>query len=459
MKTNFDFDEFIKNFYNNKELDGFILRVRANNDKDKNDTDEDKASNIAYYNGIKAFDVVNDGGKAKLEFPVNVYKCNTTDVRKKENEELEEYKESKISLMDGLLEFTSFSFNGISYCLNENSTNKDKYEKVRNDFELFVKERYNIGCSFSIKENKETKYIIKFDQPISEPRDIVTIQCKYIELFKYKSRFDTITKDDKFDISIDFDKGIKFSDFISHIKMGISNYKSSDKLEKKYQHYFMLKANESKALFPREDDEVVVHFEQEYGIINKNPIIGKKNEKDYKTGRIDCIFYKYKMTKEKIFNVSDIYLVEIKVDDSVILGNNGVMTHLEDIKAFLDYKEDETPKKYDITTLTERIDYRNKALYDCKCTNFNDTKVHFYTVIGFTNEDDKKEVKEQIKCLVDFDYVKGLYKRNENLYSVAPDKSKCDIKFFFEKTLFNLESKEISTDFEDVTEELAPGFI
>ena len=59
MKTEFDFEEFIKGFYSNEVLKGFILRVRDSNDKDKDDAEEDKESNIAYYNGIKAFDVIN----------------------------------------------------------------------------------------------------------------------------------------------------------------------------------------------------------------------------------------------------------------------------------------------------------------------------------------------------------------------------------------------------------------
>ena len=89
---NIAFDDFLKNFYNYPELKGFVLRIRDSKDKDKGDSN----SNIAYYEGLKAFDIIKtDDGKVQLKFPTNVYKCNTTDVRKikkeKSSEKIKEY--------------------------------------------------------------------------------------------------------------------------------------------------------------------------------------------------------------------------------------------------------------------------------------------------------------------------------------------------------------------------------
>lgn len=477
MITEFDFDEFIRDFYKKDELKKFILRVRDNNDKNNNEKEEDKASNIAYYDGIKAFDVKKYYKKAKLEFPVNVYKCNTTDVRKNEEAgQIKEYKENKINLMNEMSKISTFIFKKITFEINKKSKNIDEYDKNMKKFKEFVETR---GYTFQIPKidlEQEKKYTIEFSPiiesntivNINEPKDIVEMQCEYIKLLKLKNNDQTITKSDKFFITIEYNKNVEFSTFIKIITTGISNYKTLEKLEKKYQHYFMLNANGSKTLFPRKDGEIVTHFEQEYGIINHNPIIGEieeKNEKGYKTGRVDCIFYKYKPITEKIFNVSDIYLIEIKVDNTVILGKNGVMTHLEDIKAFLDYKKDDNPPKYDIETLKERIKYRNNVLFGSEETEFNEIKIHFYTVVGFTKEQERKTVSDNIKGLCKEDFVKTQYKKlvevqkNVTLYSIAPDKSQCDIKFFFEKPLFEPKSGKISADFEDVTKELTPYFI
>lgn len=234
-------------------------------------------------------------------------------------------------------------------------------------------------------------------------------------------------------------------------------YKKSKKLEKEYQHSFMLQAHEMKDLFQIKNGEYVDYFEQEYGIYNPavcgTEFLSAKEKKD-KTGRIDCIVYKYKeKNKERI--ITDIYMIELKVNSDVVLGDNGIMTHLDDINAFLKFKGKSNKKYqyYDFATLKKRIMARIEILSKGSIhASYSDNLInHFYTIIGYTDESEKEEIIKMTRklCKADEvnklisdgyrnDYRKKTYKlnkrfRNNTIDSIMP--KNCEIRFFIEKNI------------------------
>ena len=97
MKINYNISNFRKEF--DKNFPGFYLRIR----EDSND--------IAYYNGLKAFEIVKESNDMlNIFFPINAYKCNPTNVKnnKNINEELK-------TLLLPMTSFFDFSMSKISF--------------------------------------------------------------------------------------------------------------------------------------------------------------------------------------------------------------------------------------------------------------------------------------------------------------------------------------------------------
>ena len=205
-----------------------------------------------------------------------------------------------------------------------------------------------------------------------------------------------------------------------------------------------------------------------------NPkVYGLDNLKDEKakakTGRIDCIVYKYKTGNNNERLISDIYMIELKVNCDIILGDNGVMTHLEDINAFLnlDGKCIKTYQYYDYDTLEKRINDRIEILDGGKA-NFKNVSKHFYTIIGYTAKKEITIIKEMLKNLTSIGGVNKMindgikdgsskFKLNKTFKGTTLGKLRenikdCDIKFFLESNTFT--GNNIGKDFEDITEEL-----
>ncbi len=377
-----------------------------------------------------------------------------------------------------------------------NSHNRDKNTKnLTNNsiFKITNNKNNNIIDSISSKAecydicqefSDQVEFTLKFTPKLttrdeernSTPKDIIALQCWFLR----KARDMGVTSGVEFTVNSyyrgRYDTEKSLQRFSENTKNAIEKYKftSCRKLEKSYQHFFMLRAHEMNDLFEIQKDEKIDYFEQEYGIYNPK-VYGsehfKKDKKTDKTGRIDCIVYKYKLDGKKRL-ISDLYMIELKVNCDVILGDNGVMTHLEDICAFLNY---EGNVKYRYSTLEKRINDRIKILSGGKEeARFENVAKHFYTVIGYTNENesekeiimgmlkklnDKDTVDEMIKC----GYPKTVDGKTKKFYlnkrfkgitlrDLKQNINKCDIKFFLEKNIFN--EKNIGVDFDDITKEL-----
>ena len=418
--SEWNYEKFRKYFYDSEKNNGMckdlILRIRKENDGD----------NIVYYNGNKAFNIYKSG----IKLPINVYKCNSREINKVKNDpqKIKEYQNKMIKKCKNMKGYFDFSMQKITFSRASNyneklfKANLKKFENECESNETFER----IGNS------------IIFDNKITDIKKIIKLQYYFLDYF---SCSESLLKEIKFDYKAEYKKETNKANLeklIKKVKDKIDKYEGGEELEKKYQHQFMLHANKS-SIFEIKDGETVEHFEQEYGIINK-----KRN----KEGRIDCIFYKYKNEEELV--VTDIYLIELKVNDTVILGDNGVMTHLDDIKAFLDFEDKGKYQKYDLETLKKRIQNRIRILHD-KESSVEAPKIHFYTIIGFKAdeknklEDIKERVISDIEGLCNKAQVKewindkllDKYFEGKTLLDVVPSSNKCDVKFFFDNNNFD----------------------
>lgn len=508
MIIDINYEEFLRNFYSNdglyKNFNDFILRLRKPSEKNEN---------IAYYNGLKAFSVKKTShNEVLLDFPRNVYKINKSDIKHAKDLEIEASMERKLEayykrikeICSNMETIFDFKMQTIKFKLN-NTTKEDLTNEIL-WFQTKINKyahKYHFNPNFSQDYFPNGKAVFKFPEAITNPNAIIMVQYYFVLYFGYANCRLTKNKDDVTTISygnkslikeIDFaDYSVKYNPakvssltrkiakngtdttplniFIKGIKKAIDDYSASEKVEKKYQHEFMLHAQDSN-IFSKSPDEHVAHFEQEYGIIN---IRSKNGVTKEKRGRIDCIFYKYKESNSKI-NITDIFLIEIKVDSKVVLKDNGVITHLDDIKAFLKFKNNRY-SSYELPTLKDRIIYRLAFLKNIpeSSITISNCKMHFYTVFGFHEDSERIKTTEQIKGLCDIKTLKAWcnkeyrkqnkiatsesvdpYFEDTNLYKVAPSKKDCEIRFFYEKENY---TKEISNEFKDVTKEVAPEFL
>ena len=248
-------------------------------------------------------------------------------------------------------------------------------------------------------------------------------------------------------------KNDKIDVILNELYKNVSIYENKVKyeLEKNYQYQFMLsdiikkklkysilKENNKNLNYKNIDKncyESMYPFEQEYFILNKD-------------GRIDSIFLDIKENGH-----ADLYMIELKVDYSVIGGDNGVHKHLKDISEFT---KNQTKLKQDFLEL---IKYRRKILNEKEISSID--KINFFTIIGVTSEESCEVVKKILEKFSSndktyFDYGnldKSIFEIPENYSSLKTyiDKVKqnnCDVKFFID----NWKNKEIhDEELEDIT--------
>ena len=465
MKIKCNIKKFRKEFEHNLPL--FYLRIR----EDSND--------IAYYNGLKAFEVVKENDDIiNILFPINAYKCNPTNVKKNK-----QINENLKSLLSPMTSFFDFSMSKISF--KKSGYYKEEIARERlNRFKDHVSDLIDINVDIIIEmlnnidyereklEKNETVIYLEFDE-VKDINNIIDIQYHLINDLKTNEQnnkrkgLDGVCKDIKFNFSI-VDKldenseckvydTSKFYEFKEVVEKSIINYEKQTTInkEKKYQHQFMLNSyDEILNIYP---------FEEEYYIKEKG-IEDNDFLEDEKNGRIDSILYKM---ENKL--LTDIYLIELKVNGDVVAGENGVLTHLDDIKNLINKTDFEKQNKEDFFyKLKKRINYRVSQLYDFELENNDfsqiDYNIHFYTIIAYTNpiENNKQNVidyfnyfntKEGVNYLIK---IKDLDKKfnDTSLYDIInnfKDKSKCELKFIFDENIWNEKTDEFNPLYNDVT--------
>lgn len=449
MKIDCDFITFVKNFQEN--FPNFLLRVREKNDEE----------NIAYYSGTKAFTVEDKEDYILLNFPTNTYQCNITTISKCESlQELKNYRESLYKLCQNMTDFYNFSMPCIRYCYAKAFS----LDEIKNRKDKFIEKAKQYGVDV-LEEDKK----IKFEGKMSAYQ---IIMMQYYFLFymvfdinknkdstiKLNRRYDTLSNI-KFDFKATYRKNrrtkeYKINKFKKTIVDSLDHYKGANLLEKRYQHNFMLQGKNSNIFL--NTNRSLEPFEEEYEIVNTNriEINEETGEEKTKGGRIDCIFYDYQN-----LHLKNIYLLEMKVNDPVILKSQGVLTHLDDIKEFLNDKDQ-------VNKLIQRIQYRHRLLYDEELDTFlfvqkyeeKKANIHFYTIIGYTDDKKLKATINKLNKLIDEKSVESL---NNNIPKWAISEKQTipkimkeinqnypnsEIKFFRELTKWN-KNKQIGNLF------------
>ena len=256
---------------------------------------------------------------------------------------------------------------------------------------------------------------------------------------------DIINKNEK-NIGEELEK--KLNEFDDAIKDAIDKYEENtgEELEKKYQHLFML---ENKLQF-YPNLSTVIPFEEEYYTEEKS---SKENSND-KKGRIDCIFVD---TKEK---QSDIYLIELKVNDAVIgspgskgSDEHGINIHLIDINELLNNK---AKIESFINKLIYRYNYRNDMLNNSsRITNAKNCILHYWIICAIKGKDEDDEKIQAVKVMKKIEKLKEdgdntcaeLLKTGKACLKSKASDINCDIKL-----LFNVWKDDEKTEFLEINE-------
>lgn len=388
---NISLHELRKKYEDSEE---FIIRIR--------DSIKEKGSNkkdLVYYNGIKAFEI-SQNKDANIALSDKVYKINQAnllDAREKSYNLID----AITALRNELKEYFTFKLESVTLKPAKSTYNNDK-EKVRKSLENLFNElepylqyfdKFNVEDIMKMFNKNENYTInIKDNNGKLTNADITTIEyyfLYYTILENEKATKRTGFAKPKVKISFVGKKEIMKEDlenFDKKVKNSINQYlKYVGKKEKRYQHLFMINKNLYKRV-----NEKMLPFEEEYCTDESDS--GKKDR-----GRIDCSFVNIEGNCLKDIYLKDIYLIELKVNENVVDGENGIHKHFIDIQNMLKNKETF------IELVKKRIDYRfnydtleKENKIDLKCKN---AKIHFDTIIAITNEESRDKVFEKLKHL------------------------------------------------------------
>ena len=472
-------------FYNHKDAEGkrdLIIRIRDEKDKDAKD-------DIIYYNGIKILEISN--GQIKIGEP-NIYKYNMAIINnalQEENENINDRdKAVKENVVNAITKMRKSVFDkGLITYKNNPSIRLEKiinsgHEEASEESLIYILESLKkmnkkIMIKFHDKKATLTKYLD------TDEREILDLIKNHIHKYDYID-FILCCQPDGKDIAEmeylirrcrNFDENLKYVKISSPkstpfelLKKSINDSKELDEIvkicqentktyetkvkfekEKNYQFQFMLSDTMRKKLkyeimnrsvpynkIEEKDWSSLYPFEQEYFILNES-------------GRVDSIFFD--MHED---NTADLYLIELKVNENVVGGENGVHKHLFDIKELM--KERETF----LEEILEQLKYRRRELYETDTiTEIN--SVHFWTVIGYTDElhhelcqkllstfynDEKKDCLKELNILKDkyrrkgdidvnnLSYPKKHFEMQHPLKKFEEEiGNSCDIRFFFDE--------------------------
>ena len=290
---------------------------------------------------------------------------------------------------------------------------------------------------------KEIKYEIKINVQEDNITDIANIEYLIIKNFifdenmKYKRVF-SIPEFTSNQTQVDDE--VEIETFETDIKNAVKNYEkvTGTEVEKKYQHYFMISKLLNRKL---KNFKNIYRFEEEY-------YTSEKKNDDENKGRIDCVFAKIDENSKSCYN-TEIYLIELKVDENVIDGTNGINKHLIDIGKinFNEFKE----------RLEARINYRRKQVLgeDIADIKINPNKFHFWTIIAISNKKHAENVAEKLIKLTDKEKVKqdNLLPKESKVIDEQIEQTKIDqlkketevdVRFLFDKNSSDGENYDLS---------------
>lgn len=522
--NNCNLNELRKEYANN---DKFIIRIR----EQKYESNKEDCKDIVYCEGIKAFYVENKkctDNTVKICIPENIYKVNQTNISNIINTLAKDNKDEKsFNFKDELNSYLDKVENAINNFVTDKVILK---QELKSYFEVTIKKdgKFNFGKAFFEKTGNTTpKYIGEqvilrlrllnerlnklgtgFDlektivklKKIKSAKDKIPFELENFEnlsafelnkievlmilyttfTLKFEKSKVILKQDDhsgfakpEFNYSstassINYNDKEAFNKFNENIEKAILNYEECTKveLEKKYQHSFMTKNK----LKNYDNLSSVIPFEEECYTYEKDEDTKKdtkdedtkKGTKDNDSGRIDCIFVDPKENK------SDIYLIELKVNEGVIgevnnLDYHGINTHLVDIDNLLQNKGKLNLNNF-VKNIVNRYNYRNEILNNSSRISDSENCVLHYWIVcaikGDNFEDEKKHaqaVLKKIDNLKNDDYIKNLKSTNlleehktEECLLKSADGSEVELKLLFD--IWNLKGNREDTKFLTIKE-------
>lgn len=380
--------------------DGFYVRFR----KEKGKSDK------IYYDGFK----INQESKGKISKAFLKFNCTniSKSLREKNSKELInkifQYRKEYFDTY----RITNIQFEKSDYAEKNSKKYNQKLVEIEKDFNISINNKNIININFDDVEQEFNLLKTLWNIDDNGNRDNETVLFKNIS-FKYETKGGDL---------------ISFENIKATIPEITSFYEKYTKYEeeKKYQHLFLLNIKNNKKegylhenIFGRKE---VKSFEEEYYI-------------KYPGGRIDCIFYSVEVDL-----ITDIYLIELKVDEKVLGGSNGIPTHLIDIE---NMNKDEFN-----TELLKRINYRNKYLnndIENRYRYSNNLNTHFFVIIG-RNRCSKEKIQQLVNDLNDktsdlYKSVKIKNRENEPIKDIANRiiEKGIDVKLFVDQNKWEID--------------------
>ena len=454
---------FYEDMTNNKK--NFVIRIRDNED-------------FVYYNGIKIFEIKD----SKLRISSNIFELSESFLEEHSADFSKEYSQKK--LFKSLAQLRLMLFNAgylksrkkmvIRYEMSSAKSYKERKEDVLKNKDLILKNvKNNLGELSKVVKLKDScinkngnamdccsiKNDLKLDINDLEfnnlDKMIKLVNIEYvllnefiyfdspkwsnpIEMLKNKSGWKkpTVLIFDTVAMSIEKMDKDKLYNLIDVMKKAVDEYlKVAFEAEKYYQHQFMTDKKVLKQ-FKNLGIDRLYRFEEEYYTYNSQD-----------KGRIDSVFVS--------LDGKDLYLIELKVNRDVIKGTNGIHKHFIDIENLCD------PKQGNLSAFTKKIkncvDYRRKALGQEKIKFEKKMKIHFWTIIAYSDKKEKEFIKKEmldsykkengiigIKRIVESkngytNRVLTLDKHIENLENFD-----CDVRIYFDAIDYDKKTKKLS---------------
>ncbi len=420
-------------FYKHKD---YVIRIR----KDSPD--------IVYYHGNKAFVILKKDEKhdyERLTLIPNIFLINDATLKQIEknhpnisDEELKEKVVDTLSIMRNSIKDLMFIKDNAKIKLKKSSSPSFDKEDVINNLD-------NILNSFSY-----AKYFKKEGNSLelnrSDLEDLTSLEYDIFYAFVRDDKYKTLKSSNgmrngwnKPDFDLYGFKEIPISSLyvkennklvlindITNINVNeaIEQYeKSAYEEEKNYQYLFMI--DEDTINSKHEDFKNIIHFEQEYYNYEKG-----YNKVDDEKGRIDVVFLNTNDRKE-----GDVYLIELKYNDNVLDGSNGIHKHLIDIEKVINFNSQNFKDN-----IIKRVNYRFKEL-DINKEIESINNINFWIVIGY-EEDKKDTINMMLKDFNDsknFASIKKKYELPEDSKPLYEHIKKlkdldCEVHIFLDKT-------------------------
>lgn len=307
----------------------------------------------------------------------------------------------------------------------DNYISLSEFNKNKNAKELFDNDKWKDNFKF----NDTIKICLNNDASMEKllliellvlKHWILDEECNYIDTSKIhrKKPESNIINCPKKSIK-DLDQ-TKLEELLGKITNGIKNYELSKyENEKNYQHRFML---DIKAVDKLKNalniNDFVYPFEEEYYTSDSEKDNDIDDDNDTKLGRIDNVFLNIHND-----NNIDVYLIELKYNETALGGTNGLHTHLNDIKKLFtkDYSNFDKSLKnvinYHLKTVHKMIPNTKLPKSINKICRY-----HFLIIIGYEKKQ-KNTILDILNAYNSVDY----YKNTKN-YSKIPkpvNKNKC----------------------------------